>query len=411
MKNKILLLAISFLCLFTLISCGKKYGELNTILTDELKLTRAYEGKEFIADGIGEVHYISGVDGDTTTFRSVAVTFKLRYYGINTPESTGVIEAWGKKASKFTTSTLANAVKNKGKIVLECDIRSERQDSNKRYLGYVWYQPSEGADFRLLNLEIVEQAYSAFVPSASSYDTYFSKANANAKATNRRIWGEKDVNFSYSKQNPEVTISELYENAEAYEGSSQVVTVEAQILRIVGENLYIRDINPTLDENNEEYYAAIYVFVGYVYKPSTFLQLGDIVKFTASLQTHNGNYQLSNVNFSDGKYEITGHTDVELYEITSGSQLTDRMIGQAIKAELIIEKVSSTDNTSYTLYCQLADGTELNVRINQGTGYTRSNFVAGETWMFSGGLTKYYEDYQIELGNNKIYKDASFVKK
>ena len=57
----------------------------------------------------------SFIDGDTTHFyvpTSVSATgfVKARYIGVNTPESTGKIEPWGKKASTFTKEKLSSAV-------------------------------------------------------------------------------------------------------------------------------------------------------------------------------------------------------------------------------------------------------------------------------------------------------------
>ena len=54
------------------------------------------------------------VDGDTTHFNVKTDVMpngvlKARYIGINTPESTGQIEEWGKKASNFTKETLSKA--------------------------------------------------------------------------------------------------------------------------------------------------------------------------------------------------------------------------------------------------------------------------------------------------------------
>jgi hypothetical protein len=40
--------------------------EIPTPLTDEFKFTKDYEGKDFIEDGIGQVTFVSHVDGDTT---------------------------------------------------------------------------------------------------------------------------------------------------------------------------------------------------------------------------------------------------------------------------------------------------------------------------------------------------------
>ncbi len=42
--------------------------DLNTAQTDALKLDAAYAGKDFVADGIGEVYLKSCTDGDTANF-------------------------------------------------------------------------------------------------------------------------------------------------------------------------------------------------------------------------------------------------------------------------------------------------------------------------------------------------------
>ena len=57
------------------------------------------------------------IDGDTTHFNvptSVVAngTLKARYLAVNTPESTGKIEEWGKSASNFTKSKLQSAQSN-----------------------------------------------------------------------------------------------------------------------------------------------------------------------------------------------------------------------------------------------------------------------------------------------------------
>ena len=67
------------------------------------------------------------IDGDTTHFyvprdaedysEFVDGVLKARYLGINTPESTGRIEEWGKAAAKFTREKLESAEK----IIVESD--------------------------------------------------------------------------------------------------------------------------------------------------------------------------------------------------------------------------------------------------------------------------------------------------
>ena len=90
-----------------------------------------------------EVTVRSFVDGDTTHFYvSESVVsggiLKARYLAINTPESTGKIEEYGKAASNFTRSKLENA----DAIMIESDDGKWNVDSTGgRYLVWVWYKP------------------------------------------------------------------------------------------------------------------------------------------------------------------------------------------------------------------------------------------------------------------------------
>ena len=55
----------------------------------------------------------------------------------------------------------------------------------------------KGLDKVLLNLQIVEEAYSNSTLSKSKYAEYFSLASAHAQATGRRFYGEVDPNYNY----------------------------------------------------------------------------------------------------------------------------------------------------------------------------------------------------------------------
>jgi len=100
----------------------------------------------------------SYIDGDTTHFvvdNSVIEggVLKARYLAIDTPESTGKIEPYGKKASKFTKEKISTAVS----IVIEADGATWEADSTgSRYMTWVWYKPTEDADYRNLNVEILQ---------------------------------------------------------------------------------------------------------------------------------------------------------------------------------------------------------------------------------------------------------------
>lgn len=157
---------------------------------DEVKIDFEYDGKSFINDGVGEVKLIYSTDGDTARFKDIVTNqeFSLRFLGIDTPESTINKDPWGKAASDYTKRKLENAKT----IVLEAE--GARTENYGRYLGFVW------VDGVLLNLELVEQAYSNSTLSKSKYVDYFRLAENNAKITGRRFYGEIDPNYDYNKK-------------------------------------------------------------------------------------------------------------------------------------------------------------------------------------------------------------------
>ena len=158
-------------------------------VSDQVKLTKDYKGKSFVNDGIGEVVLDRAVDGDTAYFidNITGEYIKLRFLGIDTPESTKEKEAWGKAASTFTRNKLQNAET----IVLES--QGARQDTYGRYLGFVWI------DGVLLNLEIIENCYAPSMLNDGPYEDYFRDAMMHAKHTGRRYWGEIDPNYDYDR--------------------------------------------------------------------------------------------------------------------------------------------------------------------------------------------------------------------
>ena len=166
--------------------------DIDTRYTDNLKIDFEYEGKNFIRDGVGIVTLASCVDGDTARFNvynpetNSYTNISVRFLGVDTPESTelGGMQQWGKAAKEFTCSKLSGQGVT---LVLEADPKMERLDTHERYLAYVWYNG------RLLNLELVEEAYSQFnLPKTAKYYQEFFDAEYKTRFTLRRIWGEID---------------------------------------------------------------------------------------------------------------------------------------------------------------------------------------------------------------------------
>ena len=148
-----------------------------------------YIGKTLEEDGVEVVTLASAIDGDTAHFYTQSGDYiKVRFLGVDTPESTYQKEAWGKAASNFMKELLQNAET----IVVQFDPSGNIMDTYDRYLAYVW------ADGVLTNLELVKNAYSTMkLSSKSPYFDAFYETESIVSKTGRRVWGEIDPNYDY----------------------------------------------------------------------------------------------------------------------------------------------------------------------------------------------------------------------
>jgi len=118
------------------------------------------------------------IDGDTTHFfvpESVVETgvLKARYLAVNTPETTGKIEEYGKKAAQFTREKLTGAYS----ILIESDNGAWNKDSTgDRYLVWVWYKADENSAYRNLNIELLENGLA--IANSSANNRYGDKCMA-----------------------------------------------------------------------------------------------------------------------------------------------------------------------------------------------------------------------------------------
>ena len=408
----ILLLSLTF------ISCTEEETNnepyTGTKMTDELKFMEDYEGKSFLKDGIGLVTLNQNVDGDTAHFADVKTGewFTARFLCINTPESTGRIDAWGKQASKFVAGILSKA----DVIVCESKVNgqpAEKDSTLKRYLAYVWYKIGD-ADFRLLNLEIVENGYSRFTDDYTQvkYGEQFNTANLNSYALNIKVFGEKDPNYDYTGQTVEISIAELKANFDQYSGGTRLI-ITARVMRFVGNNVYLQDLNETENEETGELTrAAIYMFSGYSTTLSVHVKIGQVIRFECQC-TDNDNYgrQLTNPN----NVRIVGdepedYTVIELSseDLPQGGVSLAEYEGFVVKVDKLTVKSKTKEENiaetgAYTIYCVTEDGKEVNVRID-GSANPKLDYYSvtvGSSYTVVGGVSKYQDTFQIMLGNQK----------
>ena len=81
-----------------------------------------------------EVKLVDCIDGDTARFIVNGKEEKVRFLGIDTPESTNYIEDYGVDASNYT----CNMLKDANNIFIEYDLNSEKYDKYIRLLAWVF---------------------------------------------------------------------------------------------------------------------------------------------------------------------------------------------------------------------------------------------------------------------------------
>ena len=201
----------------------------------------------------------SFIDGDTTHFYVEECEefpdgiVKARYLAINTPESTGKLEEWGKAAAAHTKEKLKDAYA----IMIESDTNQWNTDSNGRHLLWIWYKPDANSDWRNLNIEILQNGYA--VASNSGQNRYGTTCLAALdQAAKEKLYvhsNEKDPSFPYGAATA-ITLKELRTNHDAYVGVK--VAVEGVIAQNTNGTLYLEEYDA-----EEGRYYGMQVFYGY----------------------------------------------------------------------------------------------------------------------------------------------------
>lgn len=141
------------------------------------------------------------VDGDTIEVEVDGVLAKVRYIGVDTPETkdpNSPVEPFGPEASA------ANAALVDGRVVLlEKDV--SETDRFGRLLRDVWIK--DGDEWLLVNLLLVRQGYAAvstFPPDVKYVDELF-VAEREARDAGRGLWGAEPAPTPTPKPTPEPT--------------------------------------------------------------------------------------------------------------------------------------------------------------------------------------------------------------
>lgn len=236
------------------------------------------------------------VDGDTTHFNISTSEIdtgilKARYLAVNTPESTGTVEPYGKVASNFTHETLQAALDNGGSVLLESDTSTWDKDSTgTRYTVWVWYKPSANAEYRNLNLELLQEGLGrASNAEGNVYGTVCANALRQAQQLKYRVHDDsvKDETFYYGDAIP-LTLKELRSNVTDYIGKK--VAFDGVVVLDNNNGVYVEDY----DENDDISYG-MYAYYGFTRNSDLkdILSVGNYVRVVGTVSEFNGTYQVS----------------------------------------------------------------------------------------------------------------------
>lgn len=129
------------------------------------------------------------VDGDTIIATIDNTDYRVRFIGINTPESTTKIEEYGKEASNYTKEMLTGKT-----VYLEKDVRNT--DKYDRLLRYVWLEipnkiTSDEINTKMFNAILLINGYAklfTYQPDVK-YVEYFKPLEEEARKNNTGLWG------------------------------------------------------------------------------------------------------------------------------------------------------------------------------------------------------------------------------
>ena len=391
----------------------------------------------------GEEVFIGFIDGDTTHFtvpKTVTDTgvLKARYIAINTPESTGQIEPWGKKASNFTKEKLSEATS----IILESNTSKWDLDSTgDRHLVWVWYKTDDMVDYRNLNLEIMQEglayasSYTDFIYADACRDIL---AQARAHKLHVHDRNAKDPDFYYGAAVP-MTLKELKTNIADYVNT--IVCFEGVVVKKTGQTVYVEEYDPETDA-----YFGMQVYYGYAlgYFGEQILTVGNRVLIAGSVQYYEagGTYQISDIYYyptvpdhpdniklissgHDASYQTVDANTLLNGSLTFNVTTTDDAGNETTEEKTldygfatmhstkklenltIVRLHTTTDPTSsskgaISITCQAADGTQIVLRtvvmLNaDGSLVTEDAFPVGSVIDARGIVDCYNGSYQLKI--------------
>lgn len=382
-----------------LTSCN---SEVDYVHDSNVKLTLDYKDKDFFEDGIGQVDLKYAIDGDTAHFEPLVrnqddpTVIKSRFYGIDTPESTGQIQPYGKGAAKFTAEKLQEADEH-GTIVVSAPITSYSKPSfdstGTRYLSLIWINTEvENAPFDqlyLLNLWLVQEGWSNVkgVNEMPDYADTFYEAEAQAQRLKKNMFsGEDDPEYNYGGYQDVSLLQIKREIEKSLEDPDYVNPYSGAKLRFKGtvagfadHILYIQDYYSKEQGANydEGEWAGINFFTGMspidskFTKPGTYLEVCGTATDSElfGFQMTSGKFLSFSDDEDNAKVLIPASENTEEYALKtfamSGKELSESKTRYLYSPVTLTDTVTVTggydsdDGDSVTLYVEDALGNRL----------------------------------------------------
>ena len=311
-----------------------------------------------------EVTVKNYIDGDTTHFYlpdsftedvSKSGILKARYIAVNTPESTGTIEEWGKKASRFTKEKLSNA----SSIYIESDTGNWETDStNERYLVWVWYKPQGETEYRNLNIELLQEGLAIGSKAGSTrYGSTCTDVINQAIQLKLHVHSnETDPDFFYADAIA-IDLRELRTNFDYYIGKR--VAFEAIVTTPSAQSVYVE----SYDEETQQLYG-IYIYYGFNFNGAKLLAKGNRVRIVGNVEHDKDKGfppQISNLSYDPFDKENPEHIkllDNEKHEAAYRETTIDEFYSN-VTVEIDTEEGTTTKTEKY---CNLAMNTSIEMK-------------------------------------------------
>ena len=361
-----------------------------------VKLALDYVGKDFYVDGVGQFTLRTAIDGDTAHFTPAVDslnkgTMKARFYGIDTPESTGKVQEYGKDASDYTKSMLYEANEH-GTIVV-----SSAQDTygapnpdstGSRYVSLVWINLTKKNapldELYLLNLMIVQEGLSWVknVQSMPQYSDTFYAAERQAETYKLKLWsGIPDprinwgdyIDTSLLDMKNELALCFADETrTNAYDNAK--VRIQGTVCGFINHILYLQDyvLYDEDDPTKGGEYVGINIFVGMQDISSKYTKLNTYLQVCGLAQyTDNYGFQITD---TQGRFPVgspTSDSDAQiLYTPAQNAETEHNLVVRDYTLSQLNTIANATDPYNLeTLNCRTrlvdANGEPLKLKCNR----------------------------------------------